>query len=209
VNGSGLRPEADAAPVRREADAKAGILDEETREAWAAALGAAVPPAPVAPELGVEEPEPTPGLWRPSDVSMTEMGDEVARADGRVQAPPEAALPPVVSRLETTVSGGELGRVSFIVDRSNAGLSIVVEVSGKVAAGAVDAEKQTLLRTLRAAGLTVLSFRVLVRGGSGTGLAERTSGSHAKGASPNRLRYSSEPLDVDEDPEDARVRVVG
>ena len=47
MNGSGLRPETDVAQSSREAEAKRAIVDEATREAWAAALGAAVPPAPM------------------------------------------------------------------------------------------------------------------------------------------------------------------
>jgi hypothetical protein len=134
------------------------------------------------------------------------MNDEVARAG---QPPTRTASQPslaIASRLETAVNTGALGRVSFVVDRSNDGLSIVVEVGSDAAAAAVDAERMTLLRTLRVAGLTVLSFRVLVRSGSGTALAQKTSGQHAKGVSAGRARYGREPLEED-DPE--CVDVVG
>jgi hypothetical protein len=136
---------------------------------------------------------------------MTEMSDEVVRAGGRPTAPASQPAIAIATRLETAVSTGALGRVSFVVDRSNAGLSIVVEVGSDAAAAAVDAERMTLLRTLRIAGLTVLSFRVLVRGGAGTGLAQRTGGAHAKGGSKARSLYGAPAEGDDEE----NVDVVG
>jgi len=180
-------------------------VDDDVRRAWAAALSASVPAEPLARPLALEE-SGSSGGWRPSDVSMTEMSDEVVRAGGRpVRTSSQPSLA-IASRLETVVNTGELGRVSFVVDRSNAGLSIVVEVASDSAAAAVEAERMTLLRTLRVAGLTVLSFRVLLRAGSGTPLAHRANGQHAKGVSAGRTRYGQEPLEED-DPEN--VDVVG
>lgn len=196
----------DGATDPRETTEKAPrAVDDDVRRAWAAALSASIPLAPQAVSpLGAAE-EST-AAWRPSDVSMTEMSDEVARAGGRPAAPTSEPALAVATRLETAVNTGALGKVSFIVDRSNAGLSIVVEVGSDAAAAAVDAERMTLLRTLRIAGLTVLSFRVLLRSGSGTGLAHRAGGTHAKGVSPARARYSDDPVSEDED---EAVDVVG
>ncbi|HEX4335181.1 MAG TPA: hypothetical protein VH062_04665 [Polyangiaceae bacterium] len=180
-------------------------VDDDVRKAWAVALAASIPAAPIA-RPGFGEASGSTGAWRPSDVSMTEMDEEVARAGQRpAGADSEPALA-VASRLETVVNTGALGRVSFVVDRSNDGLSIVVEVASDAAAAAVDVERMTLLRTLRVAGLTVLSFRVLVRGGSGTPLAQKTGSQHAKGVSTGRARYGREPLEED-DPENVDVIV--
>lgn len=177
-------------------------VDDDVRRAWAAALSASIPTTPLA--VGLPASVST-AAWRPSDVSMTEMSDEVARAGGRPAAPSSQPAIAVASRLETAVTTGALGKVNFVVDRSNAGLAIVVEVGSAAAAAAVDAERMTLLRTLRIAGLTVLSFRVLVRGGSGTGLAQRTSGAHAKGVSSGRARYGAPA----ENEDDENVDVTG
>jgi hypothetical protein len=197
--------DADAVESRENEAAAPRQVDDDVRRAWARALTASVPADPFSrPVLG-ESPGST-AAWRPSDVSMTEMNDEVVRAGGR---PTRTASEPslaIASRLETVVNTGELGRVSFVVDRSNAGLSIVVEVGNDAAAAAVDQERMTLLRTLRVAGLTVLSFRVLVRSGSGTPLAQKSSDQHAKSDSARRARYGREPLEED-DPE--CVDVVG
>jgi hypothetical protein len=178
-------------------------VDDDVRRAWAAALAASIPAAPPAIPFG-EDAVASTAAWRPSDVSMTEMSDEVVRAGGSPAAPASQPTLAIATRLETAVSTSALGKVSFVVDRSNAGLSIVVEVDGDAAAAAVDAERMTLLRTLRIAGLTVLSFRVLVRSGAGTGLAQRTGGANAKGGS-KASRYGAPAGGEDEE----NVDVVG
>ena len=178
---------------------EAPLVDDDVRRQWAAALAASIPADPLA-RGGLPSDEVSTATWRRTDVSMTEFGDEVTRSGGRPEAGSSEPAIGVASRLETAVNTGALGRVSFIVDRSNAGLSIVVEVGSDAAASAVDAERLTLLRTLRVAGLTVLSFRILVRGGSGTAIAHRTERQHAKGVSSARARYGR-PLTEDEDPE--------
>jgi hypothetical protein len=222
MNGNALKgSDSDGNTLRRELDVERGDdgYDDETRRAWAAAFGASVPIAPPRTlglgAAGESAPVPTPTVWRQSDVSMTEIADEIARVNGTpLKAESGEGSASVVSRLETVVNGGHLGTVSFVVDRSNAGVSIVVEVSTHEAAQAVDADRQTLLRSLRAAGLTVLSFRILNRAGTGTPLAHRSS-DHAKGFAQNRTRYSRARLEDDApeegapDPDAGRVEVVG
>jgi len=205
MNGRPLGLHEAVADGRENEESGPRTVDDDVRRAWAAALTAAVPAAPLSAGLGQESPAST-AAWRPSDVSMTEMSDEVTRAGGRSPVAPSQPTIAIASRLETVVNTGALGKVSFVVDRSNAGLSIVVEVGNDAAAAAVDAERMTLLRTLRIAGLTVLSFRVLVRGGAGTSLAQRGGGTHAKGVSAARARYGSS--SVEEDDEES-VDVVG
>jgi hypothetical protein len=141
---------------------------------------------------------------------MTEFGDHLEPTDPRLTptSGTEAGAS-LVSHLETVVNAGHLGRVAFVVDRSNAGLSIVVEVSGDAAARAIDAERQGLLRTLRTAGLTVLSFRILVRGAPGTPLAEGGLGQHAKGNSQSRMRYLRAALEDGPDADPDALDVVG
>jgi hypothetical protein len=210
MNGRPLSPgDADALGATGAQDAQdAPEIDDDVRRAWAAALAASIPADPLARALAPATDAASTGAWRPTDVSMTEFGDEVTRAGGRpVRTTSDPALK-IATRLETVVSTAALGRVSFVVDRSNAGLSIVVEVASDASAAAVDAERMTLLRTLRVAGLTVLSFRILVRSGSGTAIAQRqeTEGQHAKRNSSARARYGL-PLTEDDDPE--CVDVVG
>jgi hypothetical protein len=201
----GLR-EAEGLDKREEVGAPRPV-DDDVRKAWAAALSASIPADPlVRPSFAAGEAESTAG-WRRTDVSMTDLNDELTRAGGRpVRTASQPSLA-IANRLETVVNTAGLGRVSFVVDRSNAGLSIVVEVASDAAGAAVDAERLTLLRTLRAAGLTVLSFRVLVRGNSGTALADRGEGQDAKGVAP-RTRYRRASLQEEED-DDSEIDVVG
>jgi hypothetical protein len=211
VNGGALKPsEIDPGAARPGAERAPDDADDEIRRAWATALCAAVPPDPLQPVRAAAGADATPGGWRPSDVSMTEFGDHIEQTDPRLGGTTGVESgASVVSRLSTVVSAGHLGRVEFVVDRSNAGLSIVVEVSGDAAARAVDADRQTLLRTLRSAGLTVLSFRILVRGGPGTALAERTLGQHAKSNSQSRMRYLRPTLEDGPDGDADGLDVVG
>lgn len=196
----------EASGAREAAAGDAPLVDDDVRRAWAAALSASIPADPLARVALPPEASASTGAWRPTDVSMTEFGDEVTRAGGRPARTTSDPALKIATRLETVVSTAALGRVSFVVDRSNAGLSIVVEVASDASAAAVDAERLTLLRTLRVAGLTVLSFRILVRGGSGTAIAQRTESQHGKSASSTRARYGL-PLTEDDDPE--CVDVVG
>jgi hypothetical protein len=198
--------EAEGLSTSKDEDAKARTMDDDVRKAWAAALAASIPAEPPARAAGAADAASTAG-WRPSDVSMTEFSDELTRAGGQPVAESSEPVVAIATRLETVVNTGALGRVSFIVDRSNAGLSIVVEVGNDAAAGAVDAERLTLLRTLRVAGLTVLSFRILVRNGSGTTLADEPEGQHGKDVLSPRARYGRATRVEDDDPE--RVDVVG
>ncbi len=201
MNGRPLGLTEAAGESRDSAGSGPRTVDDDVRRAWAAALAASIPAAPQAMPLAAEA---STAAWRPSDVSMTDMSDEVVRAGGSPAAPASQPALAIASRLETAVSTSALGKVSFVVDRSNAGLSIVVEVDSDAAAAAVDAERMTLLRTLRIAGLTVLSFRVLVRSGAGTGLAQRTGGANGKG-SATRSRYGAPAGGDDEE----NVDVVG
>ena len=198
--------DAEGVSSSKDDEAKARPMDDDVRKAWAAALAASIPAEPLA-HAAVSGDGVSTGAWRPTDVSMTELADEVTRVGGRPEAGQSEPAIAIASRLETAVNTGALGRVSFIVDRSNAGLSIVVEVGSDAAASAVDAERLTLLRTLRVAGLTVLSFRVLVRGGAGTALAEKPEGQHGDGVLKARARYGRTTQVDDDEPE--CVDVVG
>jgi hypothetical protein len=106
-------------------------------------------------------------------------------------------------RLATTVDVSSIGRVSFCVDRSPAGVRIVVEVESEHAAAAVEGERLALLRTLRVAGLNVLAFRVLV---SGPTLAQQRHKSHV--ASNQEAEADSE-SDTEKAERRKRLRVVG
>ena len=198
-----------ASPERgSELDGSAGsqaALDDVRRE-WATALLAAVPTAPAALLPGLRE-EVSPAVWRPTDASMTEPFEELRRQETRGFAPSATeGGPALLCQLGSAVETGSLGRVAFVVDRSNDGLSIVAEVETEPAARAIEADRQALFRSLRLAGLTVISFRVLVRP-VGTPLAGRQPAIHVRGQSLPRSRRASGSVEPDDD--DAPVDPVG
>ena len=192
--------------ARLDPDTHRPIEADEHRRAWAVAATLASPGH--APSPGAASGSPATD-WRPGAVSLTDLADEISRGlTARGEGSVDPVAPAVVSRLETAVSTAELGRVSFTVDRSNDGLSIVVEVQSDRAAAAVDQDRSTLLRTLRLAGLTVLSFRVLVRGEAGPALAQRPGSSHARPGLLSVSRYSRARRPEPDDPDEG-VDVVG
>lgn len=211
MNGSGLKAAPEAGARDRDSGAGDARVDrDEIRRAFAAALSLTVPAEAVRPARFDGGDAPTPTRWRPSDVSMTEFAETVDGAGGGL-APAktdERALS-LVSRLTTAVSTAELGRVGFTVDRSNSGLSIVVEVETDAAFRAVESDKQALFGALRAAGLTVLSFRILNRAGPGIGLALRPGVSDAKNPHFTQLGSRQTAVGDDDDAPGDRVRVVG
>jgi hypothetical protein len=209
MNGANVRLAQDGASVGVNDTDPERILRDETRREWAAAIAQAAALEPPRRLPAWDENDVAPADWRPSDVSMTAFGDEVVGSGEQAgMAQGSEGSKAVVSRLETVVNAGDIGQVNFVVDRSNAGVSIVIEVSTDAAAQVVDADKQTLLRSLRSAGLTVLSFRVLVRGGVGTPLAPSVA-SHANGVAKNQLRYSRHLGDEDDESDIENVDVVG
>ena len=129
--------DADPSAARDAGAEDAPLVDDDVRRAWAAALGASIPADPLArPALSPAAETASTAPWRPTDVSMTEFGDEVTRAGGRPTRTTSDPSLKIATRLETVVSTAALGRVSFVVDRSNAGLSIVVEVASEASAAA-------------------------------------------------------------------------
>jgi hypothetical protein len=209
MNGANVRLGTDGAGVGADGPDSERIQRDETRREWAVAVALAAtlePPRAIPPW---SDSDVAPAGWRPSDVSMTALEAEVVGngVQTRFGGGPEGPTA-VASRLETMVNAGDIGQVNFVVDRSNAGVSIVIEVSSEHAARVVDADKQTLLRSLRSAGLTVLSFRVLVRGGVGTPLAP-TLDSHADGVAKKQLRYSRSLGSEDDESDIENVDVVG
>lgn len=219
MNGPGLK--ATNEPGGRERDdgtAQVRVDRDEIRRAFAAALAFTAPAEAPRPAHWDGGDASMPTRWRRTDVSMTEFAESVdGAAPGLAPAKADEKAISLVSRLSTAVTTAELGKVAFTVDRSNSGLSIVVEVENEAALRAVEADKRALFGALRTAGLTVLSFRILNRGGAGggagTGLALRGTVSDAK--TPHFTRLGSRQLSLsgeggdDDDDAGDRVRVVG
>ena len=85
--------EADGVSSSKDDEAKPKTMDDDVRKAWAAALAASIPAEPLA-HTAVSGDGVSTGAWRPTDVSMTELSDEVARAGGRPEARVARHQPP-------------------------------------------------------------------------------------------------------------------
>lgn len=203
-----LKPAERAYRAEMQSESEAAPDDEE-RRAWAVAmtLRADSQGLPLLRDAGPQAAPQTPEAWRRGDVSLTEALDEAVTtqiARGPLSGARSASG--VVARLATSVDVGSLGKVSFSVDRSDAGVRVVMEVENEHAAQAVEAERLNLLRTLRAAGLTVLAFRVLIRDATGITLAQSSTKSNARSDSASD---EIEKRDSESDRKHRRVRFVG
>jgi hypothetical protein len=190
--------------VAQEAETPA---DDDERRAWAALLHTPPETRALPMPRDARAGEASTGPWRPGDVSLTEALDDVigsprAGGAGELRGTQDA----IVMRLATTVDVSSIGRVSFCVDRSPAGLRIVVEVESEQARAAVDGERLALLRTLRTAGLNVMAFRILVNGPPGPTLAQQRRKSHVASDQENDAGSESDTESTDRH---KRLRVVG
>jgi hypothetical protein len=182
---------------------EASLSDDDERRAWLAAM-AVVPMA--TDELRSRTGSavaPTP--WRSSDVSLTDFADEVAGGAARVSASSGDGDVDAIRQFVSSVETPELGKVEFVVNRSDAGLRIVLEMENSPPAELIERERAVLLGALRAAGIAVLSFRILTRAGAGTTLAQDRQTTN--GRMPNPLRESNPSSDSDD--EDERLALIG
>lgn len=198
MSGLGTKPTL-GEPARRELPGEAQSASrDETRAAWILALTTQLRGAFYElPKAHAEVTGASRG-WRPpvGQLSPTEAlfgdGAEETRA---------------LSSLRLDLGGGELGELSVLIQRGNAGVRVVFEVKSQVALEWLDAERQLLLETLRAQGLRVAG--VEVRLGSGTALAQsepRGSSLKARVAEASRRFVADEP---EERRSERRVNVVG
>jgi hypothetical protein len=117
-------------------------------------------------------------IWRAGDGPMTAATRASAGGQaGEGRAPPER----IVTDLET----GELGRLRVVVDRSDAGIRVVLAVSDPVALTACEAQREAMARALQAAGVMVSSVSIARLVHNGIGLAP--SGFAGPGPEPEAL----------------------
>jgi hypothetical protein len=81
------------------------------------------------------------------------------------------------------VDAGDLGELSFWLERGPTGIRVLVGADGRNAHLAVAAERSALENNLRAAGLPVQSVALVSRAKFGTALAQRAPDSASQGRS--------------------------
>jgi hypothetical protein len=140
--------------------------DEKAAEKWASTLAASVlaklPPPPPPLQSDIAAPAVA---WRSGDGSLTQC---TAATPGGESATPDN------SRIALSIDAADLGKLSVVVDRTSAGVRVLIGVEGDHAASAIDPQTAALARALSGLGLTVSSVSVVRRDALGTDLAQRT-----------------------------------
>jgi hypothetical protein len=146
-------------------------------EEWAAALAqsvsAQIPPnwrplsappegwrtgdKPLTPSAGEAA---QPGVSESATAALAESGDAEQPGEGGDGA-----------RLSLTVDAGDLGELSLVVDRTSAGVRVIIGVADAGAIAAVGPERAALERALTAAGLSIDSVKVVPQASAGILLA--------------------------------------
>lgn len=164
----GLGGVAPAAEESRPTRTPQGQLD-----VWAATLASTLaqqmpPPRPLALPTAATEP------WRPTVGALT------PGSDPTLSGSPAGAYPtgaggadgtPNAERVHLSTHVAELGEISVMVDRSEAGVRVVIGVEDARAATLIDPERVRLQGALAAAGVGVDSIRVVQLDRRGTLLA--------------------------------------
>jgi hypothetical protein len=166
----------------------------ERAERWLVAMSGVVappPPAPKLPALPSEASRAAPAAASPpvswqGGVGVLTPGSGVA-GDGGVE-------PGLNEQLVMTLDAGDLGELSFALDRSSDGIRVIIGADGRNAQTALGAERETLLAALRSAGLPTHSVTVVSSERLGTVLAQASKASTEEkpgGAEPRDPRARS------------------
>jgi hypothetical protein len=160
------------------AESADGRLEEAER--WALAL-AQTAFRPETRRLGISE-EPSES-WQGSVGDLTPPETTPAGESGGEE--PKGML--------LRVDAGDLGELSFWLERGPTGIRVLVGADGRNAHLAVAAERSALENSLRAAGLPVQSVALVARAKFGTALAQRPpdSASQGRSAPESKPRHGS------------------
>jgi hypothetical protein len=126
--------------------------------------------AGLAPRAGPDSRAP-----RGHDPELAESG-EAAGADAGKATGGSRAGPEVPATLSAEVSDARLGRLQLHVERVKGGLDIVINVADVRVKALIEAEQSQLLKTLKDAGLSVISVQIDGPPGVGTALARERGG---------------------------------
>ena len=144
----------------------------ERAERWLSTMSAVVaPPPPPAPKLpALPSDAPRGGAAASPPVSW--QGGVGVLTPGNVAAGDTGADPKLNEQLVMKLDGGDLGELSFALERGSDGIRVIIGAEGRNAQTAVGAERATLLAALRAAGLPTHSVTVVSSDKLGTVLAQ-------------------------------------
>jgi hypothetical protein len=143
----------------------------ERAERWLAAMSGVVappPPAPKLPALSAEASRTAPAAappvsWQGGVGALTQGVGVPGEGGGETQ---------LNEQLVMKLDAGDLGELSFALDRSSDGIRVIIGADGRNAQSALGAERETLLAALRRAGLPTHSVTVVPSERLGTVLAQ-------------------------------------
>ena len=125
---------------------------------------AQLPPVPVLGESA------TPGGWRAGDGVLTPQALATSGASGAGAGEGTSDAKPA-ERMVVNVQTSDLGELSLIVERTDAGLRVVVGVGDAQVMGQMLPEREALMRQLVGSGLSVDSIQIVPQSEVGTVLA--------------------------------------
>lgn len=189
---------------------------DRSEEVWAFAIAEAlVRHVPLLRSALPDSPDqsahtPAPEHTREPSPQASSRGAGAGGADGASDAPPTevSGLP---ARLTTELSDARLGRLTFTVARGAHGLAIVINVADSHVKALIDAERATLLQSLKDCGLSIASVRIGQSSGAGIPLAPEREGADRARPSTSlrqhhqRLRAYQGSLEEDDDASPERV----
>jgi hypothetical protein len=143
----------------------------ERAERWLAAMSGAVAPPLPPPKLPVLPSEVARGAGGAAP-PVSWQGGVGALTPGSGVAGENAAEPQLNEQLVMKLDAGDLGELSFALDRSSDGIRVIIAADGRNAQTALGAERETLLAALRSAGLPTHSVTVVSSERLGTVLAQ-------------------------------------
>jgi hypothetical protein len=167
---------------------------EEQAERWAQALTthvAAQWPLPVMPDA-----------WRASDSAVTLAGAQTPAPAGNPAGPSSSAAASSGNAVGSSgnasnddgrvilhVKTADLGELSLVLDRTQAGVRVVIGVENSVALGEMLPEREALSRQLASSGVNVESIQIVRQSAVGTVLApQRNVARAALSATPEEPR---------------------
>ncbi|HET9958233.1 MAG TPA: hypothetical protein VFQ61_27250 [Polyangiaceae bacterium] len=181
MGGSGRIPE--HAGFARESEAKA---NQQQAERWAQVLlpyvAQVLPPA--APETTAPAGSPT--TWRVGDGALT-LARGVPLTAGSVTDPTQHDSPDdSLNRVHVTVRTPEMGDLSLVLERGEAGLRVVIGVENSNLGQQLLPEQRALVQSLVGSGVKLQSLSIVNQSELGTVLAQTANAT--RGARPGNIR---------------------
>jgi hypothetical protein len=147
------------------------------------------------PHVGPHRPAgiaPLPGGWRASDEVLTRKSPEACAAVAPAPTETDGSAP-TADRVVLSVNTADLGELSLVLDRTPAGVRVVIGVDDARSAEVMRPEREALLARLANNGVRVTSVQIVGRRELGTVLAQARGNDGSRDATPEETVGSHDP----------------